>query len=252
MIKLSKNIIEKIQKEGIRPVPKWHFLLKNYVIWGLFGISVFIGSIAFSITLFRISDIDWDIPRKIHGSLFEWIGTLTPFFWIIVLLVFLYVAYHNLKHTKKGYKLNTFLVLGLSILLSLLIGGVMFATGISNRMEQAFEKNIPFYSQIHSPRQRMWMMLEKGLMAGRITDIREDDIDVQSLKGAPWVVDIRNAKLNGIEKLEKNLRVGIIGKKLDERRFEAKEIRPWEREMVRLLKIRENMKELSPPPRINR
>jgi hypothetical protein len=52
----QKRILEKIKKEDIKPIPRWFFVLKNSFFVSLFGISIFIGSLAFSLLFYIFSD----------------------------------------------------------------------------------------------------------------------------------------------------------------------------------------------------
>ena len=229
---LSKNIIEAIKKEKIIPVPKWHFLLKNYVVWILFLISSIIGGIAFGIILLQLSDIDWTIINRINSGPRELMMTIIPYFWITILILFIGIAYHNFRHTSKGYKSRTFIILSISILVSVIAGSIVFATGISRHVEN-FRNNIPFVREIHSPRTRLWMQENKGLIAGTIEELHQDKLRLKNLRDKLWDIDTRDAKLIDIIQLELNQRVGIIGEKIDNTHFKAHEIRPWQRQMMR-------------------
>ena len=229
---LSKNIVETIKKEKIIPVPKWHFLLKNYVVWGLFLISSVIGGIAFSIILLQLSDIDWEIVRRTHSGAGEWLMIIAPYFWIIILILFIGIACHNFRHTSKGYKSGTFLILGTSVLVSLIAGSIVFATGISRNIE-TLGNAIPYFREIHSPRMRFWMQENRGLMAGVIEELLQDEIRLRNLRDKLWNIDIRDAELIDIPRLELKQRIGILGEKIDNTHFKAHEIRPWQKQMMR-------------------
>lgn len=235
---LSKNILEIIKKEKIIPVPKWHFLLKDYVVWGLFLISSIIGGIAFSIILLQLSDIEWEIVNKTRLSTIERFMTVAPYFWLLILILFIGIAYHNFRHTNKGYKSGTFLVLGTSVLVSLVAGSIVFATGISRHIE-TFGNNIPNFREIHSPHMRLWMQENNGLTAGVIEELHQNKILLRSLKNRLWNVDITEARLIDTPRLELRQKISILGEKIDNTNFKATEIRLWQKRMTR---------ELPPPP----
>ena len=68
---ISKKILQKIRKEQIKPKPKWEFLLKNYVFWGAFILSIIVGGLASSVAIFRLVNNDWDIMHKLgHHPIF--------------------------------------------------------------------------------------------------------------------------------------------------------------------------------------
>ena len=114
---ITKKIIDKIKQGQIKPRPKWEFLLKNYVIWALFAISIFIGSLATSVVIFMILNDGWgDFSNLSTGKA---IILNIPYFWLAILALFLIVAYLNIKHTKKGYKYNPYLIMLLSVFVSI-------------------------------------------------------------------------------------------------------------------------------------
>ena len=47
MGKISKNVIEKIKKKEIKPIPKWQFLLKDSFLRILSVVNIVFGSIGF-------------------------------------------------------------------------------------------------------------------------------------------------------------------------------------------------------------
>ncbi len=65
MTDISKNTIEKIRKENVQPLPKRYFLLKRSVLWGFFGLSILLGSIAGSIAIFMLTHFEWDLYNRL-------------------------------------------------------------------------------------------------------------------------------------------------------------------------------------------
>ena len=55
---LSEKIIEEIKRQGIKPRPRWQFLLKRWVLWSLAVFSAVLGSIAIAIIIFTFIDHD--------------------------------------------------------------------------------------------------------------------------------------------------------------------------------------------------
>jgi hypothetical protein len=96
----QKRILEKIKKEEIKPIPRWFFVLKNSFFLSLFGISIFIGSLAFSILFYIFSDNTKYILEKYNFEKLKF----AIFFWLIILILFLYLAIKNYKKTENSYK----------------------------------------------------------------------------------------------------------------------------------------------------
>jgi len=58
MEEVTKNTLQKIKKENIKPIPKWQFLLKDSLVWGLFVLNLILGSIGFAIALYLLTNND--------------------------------------------------------------------------------------------------------------------------------------------------------------------------------------------------
>ena len=77
------------------------------------------------------------------------------------------------------------------------------------------------------------MQENKGLIAGIIEELHQDEMRLRNLQNRFWDIDIRNAKLIDLPQLELQQRVGILGEKIDNTHFKAHEIRPWQKQMIR-------------------
>ena len=242
---VSQNILEKIKKEHIKPAPKWHFMLKKSVIWGLFAVSLILGSIAFSIILLQINDVEWDLYEK-AGGLAGLIFLVIPYFWIIFIIGFLFLGYYNFKHTETGYKYNTLYVVLISIGTSMFLGTALYAFGISEHLEDKFFENIPFYKEMNPGKRQMWVMEERGLLGGKVIEIKSaDEFDLEDFKGKIWLIKVEQLPppALGLPKPPKpNFKpkpgdlVKVIGEKENEDVFRAKDVRPW-RKAERFIRI---------------
>lgn len=229
MTDLSKHILEEIKDQKITPRPKWEFLVRDYVIWGIFGLFVLIGSISVSVFIFMITDRDWDIYQNLGKGFGEFLLVSIPYFWIILIAAFSIFAYYDLRKTREGYK-YTFTKIGLlNIGLSVLLGTIFFATGFGGRIENALADNIPFYHMMTPLRtEQLWNSPERGLIVGEITDfIGEDDFNIRDLQNKNWLITCINCLWRGGARANTGIVVKILGKQLDDGTLQATEVRPW-------------------------
>ncbi|MDD5551832.1 MAG: hypothetical protein PHI88_01580 [Candidatus Pacebacteria bacterium] len=228
MEKISKKTLERIKKEKITPVPRWRFLLKNYVTWLFFGLSIIIGSISFAVLLFMILSNDWDIYKYFQKSFFEYLIGSLPYLWIIFLAVFLFLADYNLKNTKGGYRHKTYLVLILSIIISIILGSFLYSFGFGERINDVFADNFPYYRKTFYQRQEIWTNPEKGLLGGVIVKVKnESEFSLKDFKNKIWQIKARDTNFKGNVTIQEGGKVKIIGKTKDLNIFIAEEIRPW-------------------------
>jgi len=229
MSKLSTNILEKIKDEHIAPIPRWKFLLKNYVKWVGFALFVLMGSISISVVIFMLTDHDWDIYQYLNKSFMEYLLLSLPYFWFLLLSAFIAFAWYDLEKTKTGYKYG-FLKIGLvNILLSVVLGIIFFYAGLGIKMDKIFADNLPYYQNIHQySRPGIWQNPERGLLVGQITDIAEDgSFHIKDPGDHGWLIDCLKCILKGNIVKENGMIVKIIGKQISDQIFEASEIRPW-------------------------
>lgn len=225
---LKKSVVGKIKKDNIKPNPRWKFLLRDYVFWAVFGAAVLLGGLAFSVVLFFLLERDWDIYKYLDKSFFEYLFLSIPYFWIIILTAFSGVAYYNWKHTKRGYKFNPYLIVLLSILISLFLGSGLYAAGLGEKMDEVFAENMPCcYESFMERRLNVWSQPEKGLLSGEVVERKNDLLRIEDWGGNEWEVLIDEALMMGSVEMEKGGKLKIVGKKRSENIFEAQQIRPW-------------------------
>jgi len=192
-----------------------------------------IGAISFSVILEVLADNDWDIIyRYAANNPLQRAMLSLPLFWFIFLAIFLALAYFNYKHTKSGYRHETYIILGLSIVVSIILGIILhFSFAMGEKIELAFAKNMPFYTALnsHCNNREVWMQPERGLLAGTILAIAgKKQFDLEDFDGKPWVVDEDSAMaMRGKDPLAEFEEVKIIGERESASSFRALEIRRW-------------------------
>ena len=231
---ISNKILKKIKNENLKPKPKWEFLLKNYIFWGAFIISIVIGRLVASVAIFRIINNDWDIAGRLGHNPVTFGFKTMPFFWLIILAIFIFIAYYNFKHTKKGYKFQLPLTIAASIIASIVLGFAFFGAGIAKQMDEQALRRIPFYQSLNfDNRMEMWAQTDKGVLAGEITKITRGSIEIESLEGGRWTVNTIAVPEHLLASLEEGMVVGVIGEKEEKGVFSAEKIRPWKGNFMR-------------------
>ncbi len=231
MSQLAKSIIGKIKKEKVKPTPKWIFLFRRSVIWGLFALSVLFGSMAVSIILFQWRDMDYAVYREMGSSVAGFLLLALPYFWLALLIGFLALANYHLRHTKSGYRHNVFAIIGLSLVISILFGAGLYAAGISENLEKTFRR-IPYYERLHFGKRMIWNNPDEGSLAGTIIHMGDGRIILlQDLKKEPWRVDIQKAKMRREFEIKQGVRIRLIGTATGDYKFKAFSVAPWLRPM---------------------
>ncbi len=217
---LSQKIIEKISKEKITPKARWRFLLKDYFVWGAGVASLIVGAMAVAVVLYMFKNSGWDLYRQSGGGLAKFLVASLPYFWLIFLGVFILVFDYNLHHTKKGYRYSLKTILGVSVLASVLLGGVFYNTGLGKGIDKLFSENVPFYKQMLQHRVLMWQNPKTGLLAGVVIEVKGDDsFFLEDFRQGNWQVFTERAV---VKQLEKGDQIKLFGEEIGDKVFRAK------------------------------
>lgn len=160
------KILSEIKKQGAGPIPRWRFLLQDYVVWAVGILSLVAGALAFSVFIYLFINNDWEIYHELSGSFLEFFVLTLPYFWILFLVLFVFVLNYNVKHTKHGYRYPLFLLILTSITSSMLLGLVFFKAGFGRTLDRILGESAPFYAEIINPRMGFWSRPEDGRLAG--------------------------------------------------------------------------------------
>ena len=222
-----KKIIERIKEENIQPIPKWYFTTKNMFAWLAFAVSIFIGAAAFSVILFSIQQVDFDLVSHLSHSGLELILGLLPFFWIVALLIFLVVAIFSFQKSKQGYKFTRTRLVGFSTAISILLGTLFFIGGGAQWLDNTFEAHMSSYEGMEEKKMKIWMNPEKGYLSGSIEEVNGDVFQLIDFNGKKWDVSYGEAFIPSSVFLEKGEQVKLIGEITETNDFRADEVRPW-------------------------
>lgn len=223
----SDELIEKMKSLNITPKPGWYFTLKTGSYWILFLFSVLIGAFAFSVVLFSIQQIDFDLISHMSHSKLEFILGLVPFFWLISLVIFIFIAMIGIKKSKKGYKFSLSKMVLLSASFSILTGTLFFIGGGGEWLEDAFSVRVGLYEGVQAKKAKFWSVPENGYLAGTIIEVAETSIQLTDFHEKIWTVNVEHANIPPVVLISEGEKIKIIGKITSSSNFRATEIRPW-------------------------
>jgi hypothetical protein len=223
----SKKLIEKIKELQLKPLSRWRFTAKNNMIWLIFIFCVLFGALAFSVILFAIQQVDFDIIGHMSHSRSELLLALVPFFWIISLFVFLVIAMISIKNSKKGYKFTSLSLIGFGTALSILGGTLFFISGGAQWLENAFASNVSQYESIQERKTKVWSLPEDGYLSGTILSAGDSTFELDDFTGKSWIVDFKDADIVPSIEIIDGEKIKLTGKMTSDKTFKADKIRPW-------------------------
>lgn len=227
MSKLSTSVLDKIKKEHVKPKPKWWFVSMHVAMWVVIAVSVLVGSLAMGVLIHEFSGAEWGHVGRLNKDGVPGFVFMLPYVWFATLGLTLLVSYHLFAHTKKGYKHQPYMVVGGTVLLSVLLGFGLYASRTAERFEAVMIERVPPYAKYMEDREHLLVAPEHGVVAGMIID--EEDgvlIILNDVKNREWKVDITNARYR-----DKDVEVGhavlAVGEKEDDFEFTASAIKPF-------------------------
>jgi len=223
---LYQKVIEKIRNKEIKPKSRWHFLLKNYLIWAGGALALIISAGAFSVMTYLFKYNDLSLRHQINKNYFELLFLTLPYFWMVFLVVFIFIIYYNIKHTKKGYRYPLWLIAIISFLGSLLLGIGFSWAGLGEKIDQTFLKGVPLYAEFINPQVDFWSHPEEGRLVGLCFSLVEDNqFQLIDKNSQGWVVTLSD-EIKNQELLNINQPVRVLGKQISDSEFLAEIILP--------------------------
>lgn len=223
----ENKLLAKIKEEKISPKPRWQFLLKNYVVWSVGLISLIIGAIAVSVMIYLFKFNDWEIYEQTRKTFLEFFILTLPYYWFVFLGFFIFIVYYNFKHTKKGYRYSSLLLVAASILLSIILGAIFYAAGIGEKLDNILGSRAPFYDQIINRHVNFWSQPAEGRLSGLVLGVVEGGNFILIDRGQEeWLVSTENSKLYPGAIIIIGQPIRLLGEEIDNHTFRADKILP--------------------------
>lgn len=225
---ITEKILERI--ETTTPHSRTYFTLRNAGMWLLAAVSIVVGALAVGSILFRAANVGMALgpggPRV--GSLVR----LVPVVWVALVAGFGYLAYREVRATRKGYKYELSTILLTMVLTSMVLGVTFYVTGAGFRLDRLAGRYVPFHTPLERIQEDGWLRPEHGFLVGVISEEAEEgDALLVDPAGVLWQVTFAPAVSEAeIAALAEGERVGMRGKTLDAtlHRFIACEVRSLE------------------------
>lgn len=222
--KQYSEIIEKIKKDKIRPIPKWQCSLVNVSFWLAVVAAVFFGSVFLSFLLMNILELPMDIFRELYvGRYIRILFQVIPYLWLILVLVSMILGLVAFQKTKHGYRYKFVVIASVAMTLVLMLGFFFKQNQIGRPMKELAESKMPVHLR-GAPfnKAQSEELVEEGLLAGEIVQIDDIEIKIKNPLREEWKI-ITDDRTNIKDKEGLNIgdRIFIIGEKISDFIFHA-------------------------------
>ncbi|MBU0750304.1 hypothetical protein KKH15_02185 [Patescibacteria group bacterium] len=209
---IADKVLEKI--ETTEPHSKEYFMLRTIGMWSLASASIVVGGLAISSILFRTMNAGMVMRPGIPPL--PTVVALIPFLWIVLVTVFGYFAYKEIRATPKGYKYEWHTLLISVLLASCVFGIAFYVTGAGFMLDRFAGKYVPFHPGLEQIQHDRWLQPERGFLEGVLGEDTETGIRITDSDDVMWEVLLAESLAEErLELLEKGQRVGIRGRLLD-------------------------------------
>ncbi len=204
----ADKILERIEAGQVRPRPKSYFSLKNITIWTLAVLSVLVGGLSVSSIIFRTVNVPAVLPPGMMLAV-PLMVRLAPVLWILLFSLFSFLAYREIRATRKGYKYELSTILLALMLGSVVLGIGFYATGLGARLDHFAERHVPFVGKLDEEQRERWMRPEHGFLIGTVVSVETDRFTLKDPHNTLWTVLIDEEV--STTSLSAGTRVGVRG-----------------------------------------
>lgn len=189
MKSLEERVIKKIDSMKMKPLPRSRFIIKNILFLIGFLIFFFVGAISISVIFYVLTD--GAEFYEINNSLFVFLNVI-PYFWLIITLIFLSIAYFNSKKIDNSYRYLTLKNVLLTLLMCLFFGIILHSIGIASIIEEGLASTSSIYNDVIYNRKKIFHRPEDGALVGKIVNftitMEKRELNLQDVEDKLWTI----------------------------------------------------------------
>jgi hypothetical protein len=91
--------------------------------------------------------------------------------WLVLFLIMVILAHVNLRHTPKGYRYSSILLIVLNLAVTFLVAVIVTAAGLGKFVDEEVGKHVPLYVPAMHKQQLDWFRPEEGLLIGQVEHV---------------------------------------------------------------------------------
>ena len=224
---MSDRILDTIEKQGITPKPKWHFLLREWVVWSVALLALVLGSIASALTIYIVNATRF-VEQEIHFSDLNTLFHLFPVLWLVLLGLGIFYTVYALHTTRRGYRWHSSWLVSAALLVSILVGWTAHAAGLGASIDRYLIAEVPLYKPLTGFEPMHWMNPNVGIVAGVIESVGEEEFIIRSLDGELFeITTTATTTMHDLMEIKEGVPVRVAGTTTDEEVFEASHVAPF-------------------------
>lgn len=211
---ISEQVMTRIEAAQATPKSRVYFILKNTGIWFLAILSIVLGALATASIMFRLVNAGPAL-RPGNPPISEVI-LIIPFIWIVCVGIFGYLAYREIRSTRRGYRYEFSVVLLGLVLASLALGLVFYSAGTGFSLDRIAAQYLPFHTDLERIQRDRWMHPEDGFLVGVIREETAEGLILTDPENIEWTVFLSSTiSEQKLQNLAEGQRIGVRGNSID-------------------------------------
>jgi hypothetical protein len=165
----------------------------------------------------------------------EMCWSVMPVIWILLFALMTYIAVFEIKKTKRGYRYNTFLVLGSNLFCTVLGAIILHCFGMGYALDHRLGMEIGMYKSMDKMELRMWQSPDQGRLLGELAPVRvfDDDsapavLNFKDSLGVVWRLSVDELQERELRLLVDQKSVKLIGTTTSDFSFHVCGVFPWQ------------------------
>jgi hypothetical protein len=222
MSNISKNILDKIEQDQVKPKPKWQFVVMHVLLIVTFLLCLWVGGAVMGLIFLKVNNVDWDLLNRVEANFWEFL----PAIWFALLLLMLLLAKKVFSMMEGSYRIQPVILIGAAVAISLLLGGAIYFTKAADFLETSLRQNVPLYMQMESDATAKFVRPDKGVLPGKIitAPVVGQTFSLEDLSGKEWNV-MYSTEAQPVRMIKIGQPVMVLGTQVDETNFQAEQIR---------------------------
>lgn len=222
------KIAQRITSSALKPRPKSWFLATRAALWALCGISVLIGAVAFATLIYYFVDRNRTGGKGFDEMPFDDFFEIVPYFWLACVLLAGISATLGFRATPRGFLWRPTSVLALTLALDVLIGGLVYATGLGPWLNRELADFSPSYAKLIAVEDWRNTSPLQGRLVGQSLGLNDSgQLILRDFTGAQWLVTVTDAQQSLGNPLGSADDLDIIGTIAGPNEFRATSITDW-------------------------
>ena len=168
---LAHAVLLRIDREEIVPTPRWHFMLREGVVWSVGVVSVGVGILAVVAIIFEMRNAWWEHYEATHESLLTFAVETLPLIWLLGLVLFSTLLYASVRHMRRGYRYAVHTLVLASIGISGVGGVAVYVLGGGQFADESIGRFVPFQHPFIEREHMRWMDPESGRLTGIVREV---------------------------------------------------------------------------------